>query len=89
MNHIFLDYRKQSLNFLLSHRRSRSHVRGESYAVRKKRRKIVDGEKKTVDLGRGKGGAALLSPSLGSLLPSRFTPFFASSPPPLQTLVIG
>ena len=50
-----------------------------------KRRKFGDGKKKD-DLGRGKGGAALLSPPLGSLLPSRFTLFFASPPPsPLTT----
>jgi len=53
-------------------------VRGESSAVLKKGEKSATARKEKDDLGRGKGGAALLSPLLGSLLPSRFTPFLAS-----------
>ena len=64
-------------------------MRGESSAGRKKGEKSATARKEKDDLGRGKGGAALLSPPLGSLLPSRFTPFFASPPPPLQSLVLG
>ena len=45
--------------------------------MQKKGEKLATAKKKD-GLGRGKGGAALLSPPLGSLLPSRFTPFFAS-----------
>lgn len=53
--------------------------------MQKKGEKLGTAKKKD-GLGRGKGGAALLSPPLGSLLPSRFTPFFASPPPHYRAL---
>ena len=60
-------------------------MRGESLAVQKKGEKLATAKKKD-GLGRGKGGAALLSPPLGTLLPSRFTLFFLPpSPSPLTT----